>query len=166
MPKTKFQSIVFTLIMVLFMVYGMAIYNIALATGTVDAGTFLSAFRELPVMVPIAFALEFLFVGKVAKKMAFSIMSPAKYPELFKYLISICICAIMCPAMSLAATFLFMEPAVGVWFKAWAMNLPMALLYQLLYCGPLVRFIFKKIFPDRSANQHAVHAANSMTSEG
>ena len=161
MPKTKFQSVIFTLIMVSFMVYGMVVYNIALATGTVNVGTFLSAVRELPIMIPIAFAVEFLFVGKIAKKMAFSIMSPAKYPELIKYMISICTCAIMCPAMSLAATILFMDPALGAWFKAWAMNLPMALLYQLLYCGPLVRFIFKKLFPDKQEKQHGLHVANT-----
>ena len=62
MPKNKFQDVVFTIIMATVMVYGMVVYNVALNTGGVTGQTFLLALHELPVMVPIAFVLEF-FVG-------------------------------------------------------------------------------------------------------
>ena len=67
MPKNKFQDVVFTIIMATIMVYGMVVYNVALNTGTVNGTTFLAATHELPIMVPIAFVLEFFVVGKIAK---------------------------------------------------------------------------------------------------
>ena len=63
MPKNKFQDVIFTIIMATIMVYGMVVYNVALNTGTVNGTTFLAATHELPIMVPIAFVLEFFVVG-------------------------------------------------------------------------------------------------------
>ena len=74
MPKNKFQDVVFTIIMATIMVYGMVVYNVALNTGTVNGTTFLAATHELPIMVPIAFVLEFFVVGKIAKMLAFRII--------------------------------------------------------------------------------------------
>ena len=59
MPKNKFQDVVLTAIMATIMVYGMVVYNVALATGGLTAESFLLALYELPIMVPIAFVLEF-----------------------------------------------------------------------------------------------------------
>ena len=70
MPKNKFQDVIFTIIMATIMVYGMVVYNVALNTGTVNGTTFLAATHELPIMVPIAFVLEFFVVGKIAKMLA------------------------------------------------------------------------------------------------
>lgn len=59
MPKTKFQNVIFTIIMATIMVYGMIVYNVALNTGGVTNQTFLLALHEMPIMVPVAFVLEF-----------------------------------------------------------------------------------------------------------
>ena len=75
MPKNKFQDVVFTIIMATIMVYGMVVYNVALNTGTVNGTTFLAATHELPIMVPIAFVLEFFVVGKIAKMLAFTVQT-------------------------------------------------------------------------------------------
>ncbi len=40
MPKTKFQEIVFTILMVFVMVYAMICYNIALNIGGLDGSVF------------------------------------------------------------------------------------------------------------------------------
>ena len=56
------------------------------------------------------------------------------------------IVCIMCPVMSLVATILFKEPSFGTWVHTWGCNMPMALCWQLLYCGPLSRFIFRLLF--------------------
>lgn len=47
MPKTKFQEVIFTIIMVFFMVYAMICYNTALNIGEMKNEVFLSAFKEL-----------------------------------------------------------------------------------------------------------------------
>jgi hypothetical protein len=151
MPKNKFQDVIFTAIMAIIMVYGMIVYNVALNTGDVNGGTFLAALHELYIMAPIAFVLEFFVVGGIAKKLAFTVMKPTDKPQFITYAISICICCIMCPVMSLIATFLFKEPSFGTWIKTWAMNFPMAILYQMFYCGPLVRLIFRLIFRENKS---------------
>ena len=150
MPKNKFQDAVFTLIMAAVMVYGMIVYNVALNMGGVSGQTFLIALNEIPIMVPIAFVLEFFVVGKLARRLAFSVMRPDDRPQFITYAISICICCIMCPIMSLIATLLFKETkSFAVWIQTWAMNFPMAMLYQFFYCGPLVRLIFRTIFREK-----------------
>ena len=146
MPKNKFQDVVFTAIMATIMVYGMVVYNVALNTGDVSGTTFVAALHELPIMVPIAFILEFFVVGKIARGLAFSVMTPQERPQFITYAISICICCIMCPVMSLIATVLFNKPDFCTWVQTWARNFPMAICYQLFYCGPLVRLIFRTIF--------------------
>lgn len=154
MPKTKFQDVVFTAIMATIMVYGMVVYNVALNTGSVSGVTFLAALHELPIMVPVAFILEFFVVGKIARMLAFSVMRPTDRPQFITYAISICICCIMCPTMSLIATFLFKTPSFGTWIETWAMNFPMAICYQMFYCGPLVRLIFRLIFERKGKGEN------------
>lgn len=68
MPKTKFQEVVFTILMVFVMVYAMICYNIALNIGGMSNEVFLSAFHELVIMGPAAFVLDFFIVGNLAKK--------------------------------------------------------------------------------------------------
>lgn len=108
--------------------------------------TFLSALHELPIMIPVAFVLEFFIVGKIARYLAFKVMKPTDRPQFITYAISICICCIMCPIMSLVATILFKTPSFGTWIQTWGLNFPMAICYQMFYCGPLVRLIFRLIF--------------------
>ena len=78
MPKTKFQEVIFTIMMVFVMVYAMICYNIALNIGGMSNEVFLSAFHELVIMGPIAFVLDFFFVGTIAKKKALKIVNPEK----------------------------------------------------------------------------------------
>ena len=146
MPRTKFEDVIFTAIMATIMVYGMVVYNVALNTGGVTGATFVMALHELPIMVPIAFILEFFIVGKLAKMLAFTVVRPTDRPQVITYAISICICCIMCPTMSLIATFLFKTPSFGTWVQTFGMNFPMAICYQMFYCGPFVRLIFRLIF--------------------
>lgn len=150
MPKNKLQDVIFTIIMATIMVYGMVVYNVFLNMGEMTNATFLIALRELPIMVPIAFVLEFFVVGKVAKILAFKVMRPDDRPQFITYAISICICCMMCPIMSFIAMLFFKETkSFVVWIQTWGMNFPMALLYQLFYCGPLERLIFRTIFREK-----------------
>ena len=146
MPKTLPQRIVFTIVMATIMVYGMIVYNVALNTGGVTNATFGMALHEMPIMVPVAFMLEFFVVEKLATALAFTFMRPTDRPQFITYAISLMIVCIMCPVMSLVATLLFKEPSFGTWVHTWGCNFPMALCWQMFYCGPLSRFIFRAIF--------------------
>lgn len=149
MPKTKFQEVIFTIMMVFVMVYAMICYNIALNTGGMDNSVFLAAFHELIIMGPIAFVLDFIIVSPLAKKKAVKMVNVKKdNPFHIVLAISFVSVAMMCPFMSFAATLLFKNAGsniVAVWLETTALNFPMALCWQIFYAGPLVRWIFGKI---------------------
>ena len=152
MPKTLPERIFFTIVMAAIMVYGMIVYNVALNTGGVTNATFVMALHEMPIMVPVAFVLEFFVVEKLATKLAFLFMRPTDRPQFITYAVSICICCIMCPIMSLIATMLFKDThTFGTFIQTWGMNFPCAVLWQMFYCGPLVRLIFRLIFREKKS---------------
>ena len=146
MPKTLLEKVVFTIVMATIMVYGMIVYNVALNTGGVTNATFLMALHEMPIMVPVACILEFFVVEKLATALAFTFMRPTDRPQFITYAISLMIVAIMSTVMRLVASVLLKEPSFGMWVHTWGCNMPMALCWQMLYCGPLSRFIFRLVF--------------------
>lgn len=152
MPKTLFQNIVFTLMMSFLMVYAMICYNISLNTGGMSNSVFLAAFHELIIMWPVAFLLEFLFVDKAAHALAFRFVKPDDRPIIITLAISTMIICIMCPCMSLVATILFKHAGrqfAAVWLQTTFLNFPVAFFWQLFYCGPFIRLIFRKLFPEK-----------------
>lgn len=154
MPKNKLQEVIFTILMVFVMVYAMVCYNIALSTGGMSNAVFLAAFRELPIMMPIAFILDFFLVGNLAKKAAFR-MVDVKTERPFHLILAISAVSVawMCPLMSLAATILFKHAGaqfISVWLQTTVFNFPMALCWQLFFAGPLVRFVFGLLFREKA----------------
>lgn len=157
MPKTKFQDFIYTLIMVIVMVYAMVCYNIAMSTGGLTNEVFLMAFGELPIMGVIAFILEFFIIGKLAQKLAFRLVNPKEDKQIFVILaISSMIVCLMCPIMSffgsVLSNFNGVENIFANWIRISVMNFPMALCWQIFYAGPFVRFIFKRIFKKQLEN--------------
>lgn len=75
MPKTKFQEIVFTVIMVIVMVYAMICYNVAISMGGMQNKVFVAALSELPIMGAIGFVLDIFIAGPLAKKCAFRLQT-------------------------------------------------------------------------------------------
>ena len=122
MPKTLFQNVIFTLMMSFLMVYVMICYNICLNVGGMSNEVFLMAFGELKIMWPVAFVLEFVFVDKLAHMLAFRIVTPQDRPIFITLAISSMIVCIMCPV---------------------------AFFWQIFYCGPFIRLIFRKMFPEK-----------------
>lgn len=155
MPKNKFEEVIFTVIMVFFMVYAMICYNISLNIGGMKNEIFLSAFHELVIMGPIAFVLDFFIVGKIAKAKAFKMVNIEKdNPFHLVLAISFVSVIFMCPLMSLAATLLFKNAGsefIAVWLETTVKNFPMALCWQIFFAGPVVRAIFGAIFKERKA---------------
>lgn len=150
MPKTKFQNIIFTLLMAFVMVYAMVCYNIAWNVGGMQNRVFVMALEEMVIMWPVAFLLEFFVVEHLSQKLAFRLVTPGRDKPIFILLaISSMIVCLMCPIMSLIATILFKNPGselIAVWLQTAAVNFPMALCWQIFFAGPLVRLIFRTIF--------------------
>ncbi|HIX29831.1 MAG TPA: DUF2798 domain-containing protein [Candidatus Blautia stercoravium] len=157
MPKNKFQEFIFTILMVFFMVYTMICYNIALNTGGMSNDVFLAAFHELLIMGPIAFVLDFFVVSKLAFAIAFRMVDPEKaHPFHMILSISTASVALMCPLMSLAATILFKNARgqwIAVWMETTVFNFPMAFFWQIMYAGPIVRFLFRLLFPEKEISK-------------
>ena len=159
MPKNKFQEVIFTLIMVFFMVYAMICYNISLNTGSMTNRVFLDAFHELVIMGPIAFILDFFLVSKLAFGCAMRMVDFKSCHPFSRILaISVPSVAFMCPLMSLAATILFKDAGnqiIAVWFQTTVFNFPMAFFWQLCFAGPIVKKVFWVIFREEQKEEVA-----------
>ena len=151
MPKTRFQGIVFGLMMVTCMVYPMTCYNITLATGRLSAAVLKTAVIGAIPGIIIAFILENLIAGRLAKMLAFRFVTPGKdKPIYIIFTISICTVCLMCPLMSFTMNLIHSGLSYElffIWLKAIAFCFPFALGWQLFVAGPVVRFVFSRIFP-------------------
>ena len=149
MPKTKFQSVVFTAIMVFCMVFCMTTYSIARNMG-LSYQVFSLAIREMWVEYIVVFILIFFVITKLAQKLALRIIAPGEGSPIFLVLAiqSFTVCLIV-PSITLFATFLHNGFTIN-WFTQW-LDLafhcfPVALCLQIFFVGPLVRLIFRTIF--------------------
>ena len=157
MPRTKGQELIFTILMVFVMVYGMIIYNMCLETGGMQNSHFVNAFHVMWFMGPIAFVLDFFLYGHLSKWIAFRTIDPkSSQPILIVLTISAVTVCLMCPTMSLAATLLIKQPEWSrlavTWIETTIKNFPMALCWQIFLAGPLVRKIFRLIFVRQKEN--------------
>lgn len=167
MPKTKFQDLIYTVIMVVVMVYAMVLYNVAWDAGLSNA-IFFMALRELPAMCAIAFVLEFFLIGRLSRRIVSRRLSPKQTPPvLLTAAISAVIVCFMCPVMSLIASLIFgftgPDAIVLNWLRIAVRNFPMALCWQIFYAGPFVRFLFRRIF--RKSLRREKEAARRTPSE-
>ncbi len=153
MPKTKFQSVVFTCLMAFCMVYCMTVYTVALKFGVIEYRVFLIAIKEMWLEYIIVFCLIFFIITNTAKKLAFRIVDPSKDKPIFITLVIQCmtVCQIV-PVITLIATFIH-NGFTAKWFTSWielaVACFPMALCLQVFYIGPLVRFIFRNLFREQ-----------------
>ncbi len=154
MPRNKVQEVIYTVMMVLIMVYAMIVYNVRLNQGSMAMHTFIDGLPEMLIMCPAAFILDTFIAGPIAKKIAFRLFTPGQDKIIFIILaISVCSVWLMCPMMSLVASILFKNGLtnglLAVWAETTVMNFPMAFFWQLFAAGPLVRFLFGKMFPEK-----------------
>lgn len=150
MPKTRFQSIIFTALMVFCMVYCMTVYNIALKFGGLNNLVFLLALKEMWLEYVVVFCLIYFVITNTAKKLAFRVIDPAKSQPIFLVLAIRCftVCQIV-PAITLFATVVH-NGISAEWFAQWIQLavtcFPMALCVQVFFVGPFVRLVFRRIF--------------------
>lgn len=155
MPKTKFQSIVFTAMMVFCMVFCMTVYTIAMKFGGLSYTVFGLAIQEMWVEYVIVFLLIFFVITKLAQKLAFRIITPGVNKPIFLILAIQCftVCLIV-PSITLFATF-FHNGFTADWFPQWIqlafLCFPVALCLQMFFVGPLVRLVFRTVFKKQLA---------------
>lgn len=146
MQKSKLQSLIFTIVMAFFMVYGMICYNIALNIGGMTNQIFVMAFHELVIMWPVAIILELFIVEKLSLKLTLRCVDQNASKLSFTIVMCSMIVCLMCPMMSFVATLLFKNAGkeiIAVWLQTMVFNFPMALAWQIFFVGPLVRNMFK-----------------------
>jgi hypothetical protein len=149
MPKTRTQKTVFSLLMGLLMVYAMQAFNQIVAAG-LRPGSFAVPISEFLWLVPLAVAVQSLFVGRLAGKAASAIVKPAEGPTLKSDLaVQLATVILMCLTMSLVGTLVFKGEQPGTfWLKylqTLATNIPMAIAFQLLIAEPVAKAISSRV---------------------
>lgn len=159
MPMNKRESLIFTVMMCFVMVLGMSIYNAYLIQGQLSTNVFAQAWMGFPLTYIVAMALDLLLVSKIAKFIAFNYLVTAESPGIAKGMaMSICMVIPMVICMSLYGTFLG-AMHTGIWSGLglqWAKNIDMniivALPLQFIIAGPIVRKLFRFVFPVGTIN--------------
>ena len=150
MPKTVFQSVVFSAIMAFCMVFCMSVYTISMNMGGLSYPVFGMAISEMWLEFVVVIVIVMGFVSKAAQKLALRILTPGEQKPIFFILaIQYFTVCIMVPCMTLFATFVH-NGASYDWFTNWielaCKCFPMALCLQIFFVGPFVRWVFRTIF--------------------
>lgn len=149
MPKTRFQSIVFTAITAWIMVYIMTLYNTALATGTFINHTFIVALASMwPEFVIIGLCAYFIS-SHVARKLAFRVMKPTDRPIFIIFAIQTFTVVVQVALASIIGVWHaggFGRQFLPTYIMTYCQNFILAFPVQLLLAGPIARNIFRVIF--------------------
>lgn len=177
MPKNQFQRMIFALITVIITVHAYVFYSLYVVNGNMlmeynNAASVLSAISKqggvdmlgshFPIWAVIliefcfAYLLEAVMGSPLSFKLASKVFDPSStHPVLFETAIICATVALMCPAMSLIASFLYYPYAhasfniftlLANWIKLVCFNFPFAFFSQLFFIQPAVRTIFKLMF--------------------
>lgn len=149
MPRTRFQSFVFTFITAWMMVYVMTLYNIVLASGHFVNETFLIALKGMWVEFVIIFLCAYFISSHVAKYFAFRVVQPGDRPiaiiffiQIFTVISQVALASILGAIKGYGLTSQFIPNYLITYCKNFIMAMPL----QLIIVGPLARLIFRSIF--------------------
>ena len=125
MPQNKRESLIYTVLMCFVMVFWMSMYNVTLHMGSPSLDVLREGWLGFPIAYIYAMCFDWFLVSKLAKGFA------------FRFLVK--------PESSVRT---------GEWGQLgmiWLTNIPknfiMALPFQLLIAGPIVRKVFRSAFP-------------------
>ncbi len=149
MPKTKFQSVVFTAITAWIMVYIMTLYNTVLAMGEFTNATFLTALKGMWVEFVIIALCAFFISSPIAKKLAFKVVKPTDRPIAIIFTIQLftVICQVaLASILGVYHGYGFTAQFIPNYLTTYCRNFVMALPVQLIIAGPIGRGLFRAIF--------------------
>ena len=155
MPQNKREDLIYSVLMVFIMVIWMCTYNIAIVYGGLSLEVLQEAWLAFPLAYLVAFLLEKFIVSKFAHWFAFRFLVKPTSKQ-WKIILAITCCTIL-PMVIFMSAFGAIEScaASGQWDTiGWQYlvilprNLAMALPFQLLVAGPLLRFVFRRLFSE------------------
>jgi hypothetical protein len=153
MPKTKFQSVVFTAITAWIMVYIMMLYNTVLASGSFTNSTFLTALNGMWIEYIIIFLCAFFISSHVAKFFAFRVVKPDDRPIAIIFAIQIFTVVSQVALASILGVwhgYGFTAQFIPNYLTTYCRNFIMALPIQLFIAGPIARALFRTIFRENN----------------
>lgn len=153
MPKTKFESVIFTAITAWTMVYIMTLYNKVLDYGTFTNETFWIALKAMWGEYVISFLCALLISSRVSKFFAFRIVEPGDRPIFIIFAIQTFTVVSQVALMSILGVserFGVTKQFIPNYLYTYCLNFLMALPAQLFISGPIARLLFRKMF--RRAN--------------
>ena len=155
MPKTKFQSVVFTAITAWIMVYIMTLYNTVLASGSFTNGSFWAALKGMWIEFIIIFLCAFFISSPIAKKLAFRAVQPGDRPIFIIFAIQIAtvVCQVaLASILGVYHGYGFTAQFIPDYLMTYCRNFVMALPVQLFIAGPIARGLFRVMFrPEKAA---------------
>ncbi len=155
MPQNKRESFIYTVIMCFTMVLWMSIYNVTLHTGTFNAQAIKDAWLGFPIAYVFAACMDWFVVSGLAKGFAFKYLLKPDSSTLRK-VISVS-CSMVVPMVIIMSLYGAVEASIRmgdfsnvlfIWLTNIPKNFVMALPFQLIIAGPLVRKVFRTIFPE------------------
>ena len=155
MPQNKRESFIYTVIMCFTMVLWMSIYNVTLHTGTFNAQVIKDAWLGFPIAYVFAACMDWFVVSGLAKGFAFKYLVKPDSSTLRK-VISVS-CSMVVPMVIIMSLYGAVEASIRmgdfsnvlfIWLTNIPKNFVMALPFQLIIAGPLVRKVFRTIFPE------------------
>ncbi len=156
MPKTKFQSVVFTAITAWIMVYIMTLYNIVSASGSFTNLTFWAALKGMWIEFIIIFLCAFFISSPVAKKFAFRVMKSGDRPIFIIFAIQIftVLCQVaLASVLGVYHGYGFTAQFIPNYLTTYCRNFMMALPVQLFVAGPIARGLFRAIFKPQKTEE-------------
>ena len=153
MPKTKFESVIFTAVTAAIMVYIMTLYNTVLASGSFMNATFGIALRSMWLEFVIIFLCAYFISSHVAKHFAFRVVRPTDRPIAIIFAIQTFTVVSQVALASILGVWHghgFTSQFIPNYLATYCRNFIMALPVQLFLAGPIARALFRLFF--RRAN--------------
>ncbi len=149
MPKTKFESVIFTAITAWIMVYIMTLYNVVFASGNFTSATFLVALKGMWVEFIIIFLCAYFISSHVAKYFAFRVVKLGDRPiaiifsiQVFTVVSQVALASII----GMYHAYGFTSQFIPNYLMTYCKNFIMAMPVQLFIAGPIARALFRVLF--------------------
>ena len=149
MPKTKFQTVVFTAVTAWLMVYIMTLYNVVLASGSFTNYTFWLALKGMWVEYILIALCAYFISGPIAKRLAFRVVQPGDRPIFIIFAIQIftVVCQVaLASILGVWHGYGFTAQFIPDYLTTYCRNFLMALPVQLFVAGPIARALFRLLF--------------------